>query len=179
MKVFPPLDAPKAPAEILSMRLFPVIALASTLAVLPSACSSSGSTGGSDDARCAAVCAISQPPIADAGDICSQASADACAAQCDARIKDTTTACGNCLLEDARLGGDETGGNPTSCMGPSVKCGTDEECTASGPAGDCTYCSNDKAAEKSCYVKTHPRREIECSTNFRDPVKCNALCAAN
>ena len=34
--------------------------------------------------------------------------------------------------------------------------------------------------ESLCYiVKTHPRREVECSTSFRDPLKCSALCANN
>lgn len=172
------LDAPKAQVETLSMRLFPLLALVSTIALVPSACGSSSSTGGSDDPRCAAVCAIEQPPIANAGDICSQASADKCAAQCDARIEGTTAACGDCLLEDATLGGKSSGDNSPECMSPSVKCGTDSECTASGPGGDCTYCSNDKAEQESCYVKTHPRREVECSPSFRDPVKCSALCAA-
>ena len=162
------------------MRLFPLLALVSTIALVPSACGSSSSTGGSDDPRCAAVCVIEQPSIANAGDICSQASADKCAAQCDARIEGTTAACGDCLLEDATLGGGEsTSSDPTECMSPSVKCGTDGECTESGPGGDCTYCSNDTAEQESCYVKTHPRREVECSPSFRDPAKCSALCAAN
>jgi hypothetical protein len=149
-----------------------LIASALLFAVLAPAC---GGSGGSSDPRCAALCIIMQPDTPNAGDICSEASAEACRSQCEARVADTTAPCGDCLLEDAEFG-TTTDGNSGYC-GPTVAC-PDGECTESGPGGDCTYCTSDMAAQEQCYVKTHPRREVECKTDFRDAAKCSTLCVA-
>lgn len=145
---------------------------ATLLALLAAAC---GGTSGSDDPRCAALCTIKQPSTPNVGDVCSQASADSCLEQCGAQVKDTTAACGDCLLVDADFGtGDETSGG--GC-GPTVAC-PGGECMESGPGGTCTYCSDDMTAEQNCYAMAHPRREVECKVDFRDPLKCATLCTA-
>lgn len=141
-------------------------------ALLVPAC---GGSSGADDPRCAALCTIKQPSTPNAGDICSQASADACLEQCAAHVKDTAAPCGDCLLDDAHFGTSSEGGGGECAF--TAAC-PDGECTETGPGGSCTYCSSDMAAEQDCYVKTHPRREVECKTDFRDPTKCTALCAA-
>ncbi|APR83016.1 Hypothetical protein A7982_08365 [Minicystis rosea] len=132
-----------------------------------------GGSSGSDDPRCAALCTIKEPAIANAGDICSQASADACLDLCAAQVKDTSAPCGACLLDDADFG-TSTSGNSGECSS-SASC-PDGECTESGPGGTCTYCSSDQAAQQKCYVQTHPRREVACETKFRDAAECAALC---
>ena len=157
----------------MSIRACLSVALPALLvAILGPAC---GGSGGSDDARCAVLCAIKEPATPNAGDVCSQASADACLDQCAAHVLDTTAPCGDCLLDGADFGTTSEGsGGPCE----STAACPDGECTETGPGGSCTFCGGDMAAEQKCYVQTHPRREVECKTDFRDPAKCTALCAA-
>jgi hypothetical protein len=131
--------------------------------------------GAADDPRCVSLCTIKQPPIDGAGDVCSQASADQCQKECGARIDGVATACADCLLQDAVFGG-TSGGSGNDCH-TDAKCPNSGLCTETGPGGSCDYCEGDMAAETNCYKQTHPRREVECSTSFRDPAKCSAVCA--
>lgn len=159
--------------KTIGMRTRPVVVLllAAVAAVLAPACG-----GASSDPRCVALCTINEPSTPDAGDICSQASADACREQCGAQIQDEPTVCADCLLEGAYFGlGTDGGGN--ECQ-TSVKCPATSLCSDSGPGGQCDYCEGDAAAESACYKKAHPRREVECKADFRDPVKCASACAA-
>lgn len=149
--------------------------VASSLALLVPAC---GGSGGSGDARCVALCTIKEPSTPNAGDVCSQASADTCLELCGARIEGTGAVCSDCLLEDAYFGLGSSGGGGNDCVYPSSTCGTDGECTEVGPAGSCTYCASDSAAYQDCYAQVHPRREVACDVDFRDAAECSALCAA-
>jgi len=132
--------------------------------------------GAASDPRCGAVCAVSEPPLAGAGDVCSQASADACKQECGARLSGVTSVCGDCLLQDAHLGGSAVGGVSDICN-TSPMCANGALCTRMGRTGSCTYCEHDMAAQQACEVKVDPRREVPCTTEFRDPAKCSALCA--
>ena len=157
------------------MRFSVCLTLLSPLTLLAFACGSS-TGGGTDDPRCTQLCAIEQPVIPNVGEVCSQASADACVQQCAAHIAGTTAPCADCLLQDAFFG-EETGGSSGNCMSPSTKCPTSAECTESGNGGTCTYCQDDQAAQDMCYAQAHPLQEVDCPTNFPDATKCTALCA--
>jgi hypothetical protein len=170
------LDASRAQAEFALMSIRIARSATAILTLLaPFLAPACGGSGGSSDPRCAALCTITQPDTPNVGDVCSQASADACRSQCEAHVADTTAPCGDCLLEDAEFGNVTEGGGGYC---ESTAACPDGECTESGPGGDCTYCTGDMAAEEQCYAKAHPRREVECKTEFRDPAKCSALCAA-
>jgi hypothetical protein len=161
--------------------LFFAACFAFTIAFFACACSSKGeapSANSGPDPRCTSLCTIQQPPVANAGDVCSQTSADKCLQECAARIEGKTAVCGDCLLQNAQFGNTTGGSGPGSdCNSLSTNCPGASECTMIGPGGTCTYCANDSAAEQNCYVQTNPRREVECPTDFRDPAVCSALCA--
>lgn len=132
--------------------------------------------GAADDPRCKSLCVIEEPSIEGAGDICSQASADLCREDCGARIEGVGSACASCLLEEARFSAESETGVGGPCD-DSPECPESGLCTESGPGGDCDYCGDDAAAELACYKKAHPRREVECKADFRDPKDCSDLCA--
>ena len=100
-------------------------------------------------------------------DICSAASAERCADECQLRIADVSSTCATCALEDAEFG-DSDDGIPSSCTG-----GT---CTLSGREGDCTYPQGDEAARQDCERQVNPRRDIECDVDFRPIEECADSC---
>lgn len=154
---------------------FPFVAVVLAVAALVAACGG----GAADDPRCVSLCTIDEPSIEGAGDICSQASADACRQSCGAQIESEDSACAACLLEDASFSRDSVSGGNGECS-TSAECGiNDVLCNDSGPGGTCEFCSDDEAAELECYKKTHPRREVECDVDFRDPAKCSDLCGSS
>lgn len=166
------IDTAGRPSEAAPMRTarwFSLGVVAGLAALLAAACDGSGS----DDPRCTSLCTIKD---ASAGDVCSQASADACLEQCGAHIEGTTAACGDCLLEKAHFGTDAGTTSGGSCD-PTAAC-PDGACTETGPGGSCTYCANDMTAAQNCYATTHPHREVTCETKFRPTTDCSALCAA-
>lgn len=133
------------------------------LLVLP-AC---GLLGGVDP-RCESLCAVQEPSLAGAHDICSQASADRCKADCNARISGVTSLCATCLLEKA-----EFRVPPTSSSGDSCVSGT---CTTTGRAGSCDYPEGDTSAREACIRQVSPRREIECTAAYRPVDECASTC---
>jgi hypothetical protein len=131
--------------------------------LLAVACGSSGAS----DPRCQSLCTVKDRTY---GSVCSQDSADTCADTCGAHIDGTTTACGDCLLQDAEFGtSTTTGGN--SC-GSDKTCGSGVLCSTSV----CSFCQGDQAAEDACVAKTYPRKEVACTPKFRDAAKCSAVC---
>lgn len=136
------------------------------LAVAAPAC------GGDDaavDPRCESVCAIDEPPVAGAYDICSEASADQCRRECTARIADVATVCGTCLIEEACFAPDCGGDSP----GDFCEAG---QCTVTGREGQCTYPEGDTAAREDCLRQVYPRRVVECATEYRPVSECGASC---
>lgn len=121
------------------------------------------------DPRCAALCAIASPTIEGAGDICSQVSAEACIAECNARIVGTPALCASCLLEEACFFdcGDDAG-DPVVCDVGG--------CELSGREGTCTYPDGDIAAYEACQRQVNPLREVSCTADYRPVVECAALC---
>ena len=160
------------------MRIASILALLG-VGVLSVACSSSSSSNsGSDDPRCVALCTIKEPSTPNAGEICSQASADQCLALCGAEITGVTATCATCLLEDADFGGGESGGSGGDCESPSPNCPSGASyCTDSQNGVSCSYCDDDQAAQDACYAKLNPRTEVACETKFNDVTKCSSFCA--
>ena len=125
--------------------------------------------GSSTDPRCNSVCAITEPDIAGAFDVCSAASTDACKQECSARIADVTSLCALCLVEDAHLGGAED----------SVADGCDQtQCTVTGREGTCSYPVGDQAASEDCLRQVYPRRTVDCTTEYRPVSECSAECGS-
>lgn len=151
-----------------------VLLLGLSAAILAPACGG----GAADDPRCQSLCTIKEPSTPGAGDICSQASADACRETCGAHIQDESTVCQDCLLEGAYFGLTSEGAGNECGTSPMCPVLDDVLCTDSGPGGDCQYCESDTAAKEACYKKAHPRREVECKVDFRDPAKCTDACAS-
>lgn len=147
--------------------------LVASLALLIPACGSAA-----DDPRCESLCTIKEPSNPKIGDVCSQASADACRESCGARIQDTATLCADCLLEDAYFSAGTTGGSAGDECQTSPMCPNGSLCTMTGHAGSCDYCSDNTADETACKEKVNPRREVDCSPHFRDVVECAALCTS-
>jgi len=132
--------------------------------VLFSAC---GLFGGVDP-RCETLCVIQEPSLSGAYDICSQASADRCKQDCDAHIKDVTSTCASCLLEQATFSVP-----PVSSSGDVCNAGT---CTTTGRAGSCDYPQGNDAARDDCIRQVSPRREVECTPTYRPVSECNSTC---
>lgn len=120
------------------------------------------------DPRCEVLCVIAPPAIDGAGDICSQVSAEACIAECDARVADVPALCATCLLEEACFDCEDDSPAPVLCD-PSG-------CVLSGREGDCTYPENDSAAYEDCQRQVNPLREVSCSADYRPVIECAALC---
>lgn len=121
------------------------------------------------DPRCATACAIREPSIAGAGDICNVASAELCLETCAVRIAGVDTLCASCLLEDSYFGtgeGDET--IYDSC--------DFQTCTMTGRTGTCTYPSGNTTARDACYRQVNPRREVACEADFRPVSECAMVC---
>ena len=135
-----------------------------------------GDDGGSTDPRCVELCEIDEPSLEGAYDVCSAESAKQCKASCDARIEDVSSACASCLLEDADFGLGGSSGFGDECSAPSPECGQGARCTIAGHGGECSYCEGDQAAEEACIRQAHPRREVDCDADFRDPAECAELC---
>ncbi len=121
------------------------------------------------DPRCVTLCQIDEPSPDGAFDVCSQASAELCVSDCEARIEGTESPCASCLLDDAYFDQPENVGSSPFCQA-----GT---CTMNGREGECTYPEGDEAAEDDCYRQVSPRREVQCDADYRDPVECGSLCS--
>jgi hypothetical protein len=132
---------------------------------------STGSDGRVDaDPRCEVICAIREPPLDGAGDICSADSAEQCRAECDIRIDDLSSLCATCLLEYACFA--------PSCSGevpPGEDC-SETVCVVRGRAGECSYNRGDAAARDACVRQVNPRREVDCRAQYRAVNDCAALC---
>ena len=138
------------------------------------------------DPRCRQLCAIKKPDVEGAYDICSQKSSDNCKASCQLRVKDVSPACAICLLEDADFGPDGgTGvvvpGFPSSsgilCETKRNACeGKEPHCVATGRGGRCEYCYSDQKAKDDCVRKVFPRREVDCTAEFRSIDECANFC---
>jgi hypothetical protein len=127
--------------------------------------------GGDVDPRCASVCAIETPEIDGAFDVCSGSSAELCADDCTARIADVSSLCAACLLEDACF-------STRSCPSEGIDGVCDgETCTVYGRDGECSFDQGDLEAEAECWRQVEPRREVECTADYRDPLDCAAACA--
>jgi len=133
-----------------------------------------GSDGKAVDPRCVSICAIHEPEVAGAFDICSTASAEQCKQECTARVADVKTLCASCLLEQACFAPDcgDSGGGDSPCD-PSG------QCTVTGRAGSCTYPAGNQAARADCLRQVEPRRTVECTSEYRPQAECNAACATS
>jgi hypothetical protein len=145
-----------------------------TMAVLAATGCGGGDDGGDRvDPRCASVCAVHEPDLDGAFDVCSPASADQCEAECSARIAETTSLCASCLLEESCF--------DTSCEGTpggGDDCDSTGQCTVHGREGSCTYTSGDQGAYDDCLRQVYPRRAVECSAEYRPVVECASVCGA-
>ncbi len=144
-----------------------------TTLVLASGCGSGSDADPYTDAdpRCAAVCAIDEPAVEGAGDVCSEDSAAACVDQCEARIVDVSTVCATCLLEETSFG-DEVLPGSHWCDGDTLRC------TIEGRNGSCNYSYGDQAGLENCLRQVYPRREVDCDVDFRPVNDCAEVCAA-
>jgi len=120
------------------------------------------------DPRCAAACAIEEPPITDALDICSVDSARECLSQCATRIESVAPLCASCLVEQARFAPD---GHPEfnwECDGAT--------CWVTNGAEVCQYPRSDDVAREDCFRQLYPRREVACDVNWRPVIDCAEVC---
>lgn len=131
-----------------------------------------GTSTGATDPRCQTLCAVKQPALSGAYDVCSDASAAACAQDCTARIAGQKTVCQSCLLEKACF-------KPGGCGATSSDAGCNNgQCTITGRVGSCTYPAGDQAAADNCIRQVYPRRTVECAPTYRSVTECAALCPA-
>ncbi len=120
------------------------------------------------DPRCQSICAIEEPYLEGAFDICSETSAELCRFECSARIELASDICALCLLEDAVFGDDDGGISLDPCNAGS--------CTINGRGGSCTYPQDDQTAEENCLRQVHPRTEVSCDTEFAPVESCATFC---
>lgn len=121
------------------------------------------------DPRCAAACAIVEPPLEGAFDICSRDSARDCLDQCATRIEDVAPLCATCLVESAQFGNEADGGPQTYC--------DYDRCWLMNTDGDyCEFPPNDQRAEEDCLRQLYPREEIACTVRWRPVVDCAEVC---
>lgn len=135
------------------------------------ACSGGGDPFTDADPRCAAICAIDEPAVSGAGDICSLDSAELCIDTCAVRIAGVDTLCASCLLEDAYFGTDDVVLPGDYCDG--------QTCTMTGRAGTCTYPYGNETARQACMRQVSPRREVTCEADFRPVTECSSVCVAS
>lgn len=111
---------------------------------------------------CAALCR--EPPDLR---LCSDSSLASCSRICSLRLQDTSSVCGQCLLDGARF--EPPGGFPVPVCAPQDGvCEGAEYCTIAG----CPYCSDQESTGLAiCGVRIG---DLECSTFFVDP--CAAVC---
>ena len=134
------------------------------------ACSSGGDDPFTDaDPRCATTCAIHEPSVAGAGDVCSTASAELCLETCAVRIAGVDTLCASCLLENSYF---DTGGGD----GEGTDYCDSQTCTMTGRSGTCTYPYGNVTAHDACYRQVNPRREVACEADFRPVTECATVC---
>ncbi|WP_394849163.1 hypothetical protein LZC95_17160 [Pendulispora brunnea] len=151
--------------------LFSAVAMAG-LAIALYGCSDDGDAS---DPRCAQLCAIDEPSLEGAYDVCSEKSASDCRTECAARLSGTTSVCAQCLLEDASFGIGAQDGLGVSCGSGSAQCGS-QSCTMTGRAGSCTYCGDNKQQTEDCIRQVEPRRSVECKTRYQSVSKCAQFC---
>lgn len=130
---------------------------------------------GSDDSRCASLCEVQDKTE---GDVCSQASADACIEACNDQIGGVETVCANCLLEDAEfLPPVEGGGDNDECKSDTT-CLSGFGCVAARNGQTCKYCEGDIPAKSACDKQLNPLREVQCTAKFNDTANCTAQCGS-
>lgn len=132
---------------------------------------------GPTDPRCDPICAIDEPPLEGAYDICSQASAGLCKAACTAQIENLSSVCATCLLEDAAFPAGTESIGPTAC-GPDTtgQCAGGSLCEMRYQQMRCQYCDSDQAAREDCTRRLFPRTEVACDLGLRDVVECSSVC---
>jgi len=125
------------------------------------------------DARCKTLCTIKEPSISGAYDICSQASADSCLADCAAHISGVSTLCASCLLEDScfNVSCGDSANDPVFC--------SSGQCTITGRAGSCNYPEGNKSAYENCVRQVEPRREVQCQPAYQAITKCGTACSGS
>ena len=172
------LGCPQAPMNVggsvmkeLSMKLLLVL---TPFIAMAAACGNDANDGEpAADPRCDSLCTIKEPELEDAYDVCSQASAQRCLRDCAARLVDVSSVCASCLVEEACF--------DVQCgphKGPGgVDCDSSGVCTIYGREGSCSYPAGNQAALEDCLRQVYPRREVECTPEYRPVAGCAAVCS--
>ena len=150
------------------MRSLACLSILAATCILPAAGCGEDDPYADADPRCASICAIEEPAIEGAGDVCDLASARLCLDNCATRLVDVSTVCGTCLLEQADFGLDQEVGDTDFC--------TETTCEMSGREGTCSYPTGDDAAREACERQVNPRREVACQAESRPVSECAAPC---
>ena len=138
------------------------------LAVVACAAAGCGLLGGLDP-RCESLCVVTEPSLSGAYDICSPASADLCKQGCAKRIDGQASLCATCLLEKAEFKVPPVSGSADFCQSG--------QCTKTGRSGSCVYTEGDAAAREACIRQVDPRREVECTADYRPVAECATTCS--